>query len=159
MTAEFDAFYSRLRSLIGDEKPYAWASRHGLKNVLANIDRYKHVPRPSTIRQIAEKAGCDYNWLLTGTESRAPRESRLAELDAQREALLEQMTEIGRTTKLDEVDLLRGIVGGVERWITSNNLPQDPDKKAALIALLFSYFKQAGQVDEAKLDELLRAIA
>ena len=80
-------------------------------------------------------------------------------LDAQLEGMRKQMAEMGRTTQLDDMELLEAVIRGVERWIARNDLPPDPDKKAALVTLLYSYFKGVGQLDQGKLEELLKAVA
>lgn len=80
-------------------------------------------------------------------------------IEAQQGKLRQQMAEIGRTTAMNEMELLQEVVRGVELWIAKNNLPHDPDKKAALISLLYSYFKPMGQLDQEKLHELLKAVA
>lgn len=80
-------------------------------------------------------------------------------LDAQLEGMQKQMVEMGSTTQLDDMELLEAVIRGVERWVARNDLPPDPNKKAALVTLLYSYFKGVGQLDQGKLEELLKAVA
>jgi hypothetical protein len=61
--------------------------------------------------------------------------------------------------EMDDGELIREVVLGVERWLERNKLHPEPERKAALIALLFKYFKEDRSIDEAKLDTLLRAVA
>lgn len=61
----------RLREVIGDELPYAWAKRIGLgKSTLAGILQNKACPRTSTLIKIALNTNISINWLLTGKGSR-----------------------------------------------------------------------------------------
>lgn len=64
-------------------------------------------------------------------------------------------------TKNDMTDseIVESITLGVENWIKNNNLPENPEKKAALVALLFSYFRAEGGVTKEKLEEMLRKVA
>lgn len=61
---------------------------------------------------------------------------------------------------LGDDDLLRAVIVAVERWTKKNDAASDnPERKAALIALLFRYFQAEGKVDDAKIQELLKAVA
>ncbi|CAB3764231.1 hypothetical protein LMG29542_04822 [Paraburkholderia humisilvae] len=77
--------------------------------------------------------------------------------------LLEEATtyikEQRKSGEFDDAELIREVVLGVERWLERNKLQPDPEKKAALISLLFKYFKEDQTIDDAKLDKLLRAVA
>ncbi len=64
-----------------------------------------------------------------------------------------------REDGLGDADLIREVVLGVERWLQTNKLEVDAERKATLIALLFRYFQEEGNIDEAKLDKLLKAVA
>lgn len=71
----------------------------------------------------------------------------------------ELVAEGRRSGELDDGQLIQEVVLGVEMWLSKNGLQPDPKRKAALIALLFRYFKDEGTIDETKLDNLLRAVA
>jgi len=61
--------------------------------------------------------------------------------------------------EMTDADLIREVVLGVERWLERNEAHPDIEKKAALISLLFRYFQTDGVLDEAKMDQLLKAVA
>ncbi|WP_124076102.1 hypothetical protein [Burkholderia gladioli] len=61
--------------------------------------------------------------------------------------------------KMTDVELVEQIALGVENWIKNNGLEDNPEKKAALVALLFSYFRDEGAVTTDKLEEMLRKVA
>jgi hypothetical protein len=82
--------------------------------------------------------------------------TRTDELLGQASTYIKEQREAGN---LDDAELIREVVLGVERWLERNKLHPDAEKKAALISLLFKYFKEDKGIDDAKLDKLLRAVA
>lgn len=79
---------------------------------------------------------------------------------ARKEKLLGRATAMvqeGRGTgRLDDADLVKEVVLGVEKWEVRRNARLAPEKRATLIALLFRYFQQLGEMSSAKLEELLK---
>ncbi len=67
-TAKFrNDFKERLTSIIGHEKPFAWAKRIGLPSAtFSRIWNGGIAPKPDTLLLIAEKTGVCIDWLLTG---------------------------------------------------------------------------------------------
>ncbi|HZZ06872.1 hypothetical protein [Paraburkholderia sp.] len=61
--------------------------------------------------------------------------------------------------QMNDAELIREVVLGVENWLERNNAHPDAEKKAALISLLFRYFQTDGSLDQAKMDKLLKAVA
>lgn len=60
-------FLKRLKTLIGDEKPYAWAARVGIsKGALTRMLNEASVPAAAILKRIAEKTGANIHWLITG---------------------------------------------------------------------------------------------
>lgn len=60
-------FHKRLIKLIGDEKPFSWASRIGLdKGTFSRIWNKGTLPSGSTLKKIADRSGVSISWLLTG---------------------------------------------------------------------------------------------
>jgi len=71
-------FASRLRTLIGGEKPYAWAARVGLsKGVFTGIWRTGSTPRPKTLEKIRAATGVSIDWLLRGEGAPFPADAPL----------------------------------------------------------------------------------
>jgi len=67
------------------------------------------------------------------------------------------MVQEGRVTgRLDDADLVKEIVLGVEKWEAKRNARLAPEKRATFIALLFRYFQQLGEMSPTKLEELLK---
>ncbi|WP_175992343.1 hypothetical protein [Burkholderia vietnamiensis] len=74
-------------------------------------------------------------------------------------AAAEYVAEARKKGEMTDADLIREVVLGVERWLERNHAHPDVEKKAALISLLFRYFQTDGVLDEAKMDQLLKAVA
>ena len=68
-------FHSRLRQLVGQERPYSWAARVGIsKGAFTRIWREGTVPSAELLLRIREHAGVSLDWLLTG-EGAGPGEA------------------------------------------------------------------------------------
>lgn len=61
--------------------------------------------------------------------------------------------------RMTDSEIVEQIALGVENWIKNNGLADNPEKKAALVALLFSYFREEGGVTTEKLEEMLKKVA
>lgn len=60
----------RIAGLIGDEKPFRWAARMGLKSAtFARFWTHEKLLKPSTLRGVAAAAGVSADWLLYGDAS------------------------------------------------------------------------------------------
>jgi phage repressor protein C with HTH and peptisase S24 domain len=60
-------FHARLRQLIGDEAPYAWAERMGIsKGAFTRIWKEGTVPTSELLLRIREATGVSLDWLLLG---------------------------------------------------------------------------------------------
>jgi transcriptional regulator with XRE-family HTH domain len=93
-------FVTRLEILIGDEKPYPWASRLGISQATFNrIWKEGWIPKGETLLLIAEKTGCSLDWLLTGKGSMKPG-SVVKDVDLIREGLHPKYTAV--TTNYDK---------------------------------------------------------
>lgn len=75
------------------------------------------------------------------------------------QAAAEYVTQARRQGEMNDAELIREVVLGVEKWLERNNAHPDAEKKAALISLLFRYFQTDGVMDQSKMDELLKAVA
>lgn len=62
-------------------------------------------------------------------------------------------------TDMGDPHIVEAISLGVRNWIKNNGLQENPEKEAALVALLFSYFRDEGGVTQEKLEEMLRKVA
>lgn len=60
---------------------------------------------------------------------------------------------------MTDSEIVESIMLGVESWIENNRLQVGAEKKAALVALLFSYFRDEGGVTKEKLEDMLRKVA
>lgn len=125
-----------------------------------------------TLAKIVSATGCRLEWLVAGTgepfeavalgEKTSPglkvRSGRISNVPAPETQLAREMEELRQSRSVEETDLLAGIIVAVERWIKRNHFSDDPERKAALIALLFSFCKKAGKFDETTLEELLKGV-
>ncbi|UVS96451.1 hypothetical protein EFP19_12300 [Burkholderia glumae] len=82
-----------------------------------------------------------------------PRDHRIDEVAGQK------VRRYLHQNRMTDVELVEQIALGVENWIKNNGLEQNPEKKAALVALLFSYFRDEGAVTTDKLEDMLRKVA
>lgn len=72
MQTGFDAFLGRLEGLIGEEGPYAWASRLGIKKgPLQTIYHRKSIPGSEWLIDVCEKTGWSLDYLLRGIAGQA----------------------------------------------------------------------------------------
>ena len=63
-------FTERLLEIIGQDKPYAWALRHGIaKSSIHNILKTGRPPGAEQLLKISQAANITVDWLLTGHES------------------------------------------------------------------------------------------
>jgi hypothetical protein len=61
------AFWERLDWLIGDERPYAWATSKGINRSGFQSARERRTkPLSKTVQDWATKIGCSFEWLDTG---------------------------------------------------------------------------------------------
>ncbi|VWC57516.1 hypothetical protein BLA9940_02607 [Burkholderia aenigmatica] len=92
-------------------------------------------------------------WVESGgidQEVEAPRLNEVAGQKAKRYLAQNRMT---------DSEIVEQIALGVENWIKNNGLTDSPERKAALVALLFSYFREEGGVTTEKLEEMLKKVA
>ena len=68
-------FWERMNILIGDERPYSWAVRHGIpKGSFQSALERKSKPLDRTLDKWAELIGVDAHWLKTGAYKVEPNE-------------------------------------------------------------------------------------
>ena len=83
-------FHERLAWLIGKEKPYAWAKKHGItKGKFQYVWENQHgkMPKAELIKEICQKTGVTIDWLVSGKgdafkESRTVISARCSECGA-----------------------------------------------------------------------------
>ena len=118
-------FKSRFSQIIGNEKPYAWASRHGVaKATVSNVLNKNGLPSAEQLSKISDSTGVSIDWLLTGEGS------------MYRSGISGVPSSSSRTIK-EDVDLIRDVVLVVEEVFEREGLSLPPDKKAELVSLLF----------------------
>lgn len=88
-----------------------------------------------------------------GAADQQQHESKLNEVAGQR------VKRFISQEKMTDSEIVEQIALGVEKWIGNNDLPASPEKKAALVALLFSYFRDEGGVTAEKLEDMLKKVA
>lgn len=130
-------FMERLKLLIGDEKPFAWASRVGIpSSTFARIWKAGTVPTAKFLRLIRQNTGVSLDWLLTGegpmwageaaaAPAPTPVESPPVPLGAPPGALL-----------FDE-EILREVLHAVELVLARRPVPPAPAAKARLAAAMY----------------------
>ncbi|MEX3688893.1 DNA-binding protein [Paraburkholderia sp. BR14263] len=63
-----------------------------------------------------------------------------------------------RKTDMGDAEIVEAIALGVKNWIRNNRLEVSDEREAALIALLFSYFREEGGLSREKLEDMLRKV-
>lgn len=66
--AQSDAsFKERLRFLMGDERPYSWCAKIGIKKGLFQYYwQRERIPKHDNLIKICDYTGCSLEWLITG---------------------------------------------------------------------------------------------
>lgn len=123
-------FYKRLRLVIGDEEPYAWAKRVGIPSATFHrIWNEGTVPKSEHLIRIKESCGVDLNWLLTG-EGTLDGKADLPEVDG---------------------ETLVTVIIAVEDTLASLGVVLPPEKKAEAIKLFYRHYTRnpgAQQMDD-----------
>lgn len=109
MTTAFrsEDLQARLKTLIGEEQPYAWARRVGLsKGAFTGIWVLGRKPQTKTLAQIAAQTGCSFKWLSTGEGVPYPaRTHQLGAVEAVAPAVVETAP-IRQTHQLGAVEVV-----------------------------------------------------
>ena len=130
---DISGFRRRVESLIGDEKPFAWAKRIGLSAGSFNrIWKQGKGPSASNALLIARACGVTTDWLLTGDGPMSLGEIHSAHAFAEMPGLGYQ----GSGGGIDEVEL-RQVVADAEKLLPRVKPDAGPEAKAALIAWLY----------------------
>jgi hypothetical protein len=89
-----------------------------------------------------------------------PEQHQRSKEDDDLQRAKERVLEVRRAGRIDDDALLRAVILTVERWSKKKGIHSpDPEKKAALISLLFRYFQAEGKLDDEKILEFLKAVA
>jgi hypothetical protein len=104
------AFWERLREVIGNEKPYAWAVRVGIpKSSFANYAAKNTIPTAEHLVNISNSTGLSIDWLLTGKKLHSTDELQGIRKDSPIYDVVKVMKEMPKS----KLDLVRDIINRV----------------------------------------------
>lgn len=124
-----DEIVSRLRTAVGvvcNGNAREFARKTGIPYSTLQGYFHKRLPRAEYLALMAENAGVNITWLLTGMGEMLLSETAAAG---------------GGQGDIDlDMEVLHRIIKWVEEWLNSQNKSLTPDKKARFIALAYKYF-------------------
>lgn len=142
---ESEAIGRRISEVIGDEARRAFARRSGVSDsALRDYISGKKTPGLDAAIAIASSGGVTVDWLATGR----PPKTR-AELRAMQEAASAPSVPLDMNT-------LTSVVEGVEEYLHKRKLQLRPDKKAALVALLYDQVAPGATMEPGTLERFMK---
>lgn len=145
-------FWDRMHLLIGSERPYTWAERHGIPKSSFQAARQRgSKPLTSTLNDWAARIGCDPDWLASGAGEPWPtqtqRQSQSQDAPIPQPQINTDLLILAMTTVDD-------VLSGLRRRVSR-------EKKARLIAAIYALYADAP--DPARVQdnviELIRSAA
>lgn len=143
-SSESDAITVRVVEVVGNEPVAAFARRCGLGESILRKYIAGSVPRADYLSRIADAGAVTVDWLATGR----PPKTR-AELRAMQEAASAPRIPL-------DMDVLAGVVEAVEEYLQKRKLQLRPDKKAALVTLLYDKVASGAAIEPAILERFIK---
>lgn len=150
-------FWDRMHLLIGSERPYTWAERHGIPKSSFQAARQRgSKPLTSTLNDWALRIGCDPDWLATGNGTPWPTQAQSQTGPAQSQPLGASIPppQINTDLLILAMTTVDDVLSGLRRRVTR-------EKKARLIAAIYALYADAP--DPARVQdnviELIRSAA
>ncbi|VFQ42416.1 MULTISPECIES: helix-turn-helix domain-containing protein [Desulfoluna] len=148
-----DMIVSRLRTVVGvvcNGNAREFARKTGIPYSTLQGYFHKRLPKAEYLALMAENAGVNITWLLTGIG----------------EMLLDESATSGKNKDDLQMDLevLHRIIKWVEEWLDREDKFLPPDKKARFIALAYEYFttpRESGDgrdVNDSDMNKWLRLV-
>lgn len=158
-------FWERMDSLIGGDKPYPWAVRHGLNRSAFQSARERgNKPLSKTVAKWAANIGCSYEWLNSGEGEPYPAaasEQQTPEQFKTSPGLAPEPT-IDTPQDLVDLEILTKSIRTLEIALQETRRTMSPEKKAALIASLYALYSGSTHDDETMqktITQLIRSAA
>ncbi|MYM80568.1 hypothetical protein GTP44_01160 [Duganella sp. FT50W] len=139
------------------ERPYAWAATMGLpKDLVTAVIRggEDYQPIRRTLTKLAEATGKSVAWWQTGEEGES---SGLPAKAAQPPAKSLAGTIAGGTGQVNVLQLELAIKA-VDKWEQTRDAKIDPERRPAVIAVLYEFLSKSENAGDAAIDVVLRAL-
>lgn len=145
-------FWQRMDLLIGDEKPYPWAVKHGLNRSAFQSARERGTkPLSKTVAAWAANIGCSYEWLDTGIgEPFAKHDENLA---------VDNLDDSNQENNIN-FELLELSIETLECFLNESRRNMTPNAKSALIITIYKMYSTSKHPEQMReqITQLLKTL-
>jgi phage repressor protein C with HTH and peptisase S24 domain len=146
--SEIKGLKARLEKLIGEEKPFSWASRVGIPGAtFTRLWKEGVAPKSETLLKIHETTGASIDWLLTG-------EGPMCRGQVEQPAVPYSEEQIGW-----DAELMTEIIQKYEKALTEQKAYVSPVEKGKMYAKLYEIYRtEKVAIDDNEVRRTLRLV-